>query len=106
MNDLMDDTIFTRRIILGLLLGGLVILSFTVLRMFLVPVAWAAIFAYATWPPYQGLRRLLRGRATASAFVMTLFLTAVFVLPMLWLVSMIRVEMADAYSSVADHVAR
>jgi predicted PurR-regulated permease PerM len=101
-----DTATLTRRIIVRLLLGGLVILSFTVLRMFLVPVAWAAILAYATWPPYQWLRRILRGSATASALVMTFFLTAAVVLPMLWLVAMARTEMANAYAGLADYLER
>jgi predicted PurR-regulated permease PerM len=101
-----DTATLTRRIIVRLLLGGLVILSFTVLRMFLVPVAWAAILAYATWPPYQWLRRILRGSATASAVVMIFFLTAAVVLPMLWLVAMARTEMANAYAGLADYLER
>ena len=38
----------TRRIILTLLLGGLLVLAYAVLQLFLVPVAWAAIMAYTT----------------------------------------------------------
>ena len=47
MPDLTAATL-TRRIILFLLLGGLALLSYTVLHLFLVPVAWALILAYAT----------------------------------------------------------
>ena len=36
----------TRRIILTLLLGGLLVLAYAVLQLFLVPVSWAAIMAY------------------------------------------------------------
>ena len=39
-----------RRLILGALLGGLVLLSWLVLAPFVVPVLWAAIFAYVSWP--------------------------------------------------------
>lgn len=39
-----------RRVILGFLLGGLLVLSYAVLHVFIVPVAWAIIIAFATWP--------------------------------------------------------
>jgi predicted PurR-regulated permease PerM len=95
----------TRRIILGLLLGGLVILTYAVLHLFLVPMAWAGILAYATWPLYARLRRLLRGNATGSAMLMTLLLTAAFILPMLWLIALLRSELTDAYATVAAYLA-
>ena len=69
----------TRRIILTLLLGGLLVLAYAVLQLFPVPVAWAAIMAYTTWPLHLWLKRALGGRATLSAMLMTLLLTATFV---------------------------
>ena len=58
----MDKSPFTpRRLILALLLGGLLVLAYSVLHLFLVPIAWAAIMAYATWPMYVRLRRALGG---------------------------------------------
>jgi predicted PurR-regulated permease PerM len=96
----------TRRIILALLLGGLMILGYAVLQLFLVPMAWAGILAYATWPLYARLRRLLGGNATGSALLMTLLLTAAFILPMLWLVAMLRGELTDAYAEVATYLAQ
>jgi predicted PurR-regulated permease PerM len=98
--------ITTRRIILGLLLGGLMILGYAVLHLFLVPMAWAGILAYATWPAYARLRRLLRGNATGSALVMTLLLTTAFILPTLWLVALLRTELTDAYAEVAAYLAQ
>lgn len=98
MSDLVAATL-TRRIILGLLLGGLVVLSYAVLHLFRVPVAWAVILAYATWPLYARLRLLLRGNATGSALIMTLLLTAAFVLPVLWLVVLLRGEIDPAHGA-------
>jgi predicted PurR-regulated permease PerM len=95
-----------RRIILALLLGGLMVLGYAVLQLFLVPMAWAGILAYATWPLYERLRALLRGNATGSALLMTLLLTTAFMLPMLWLVAMLRGEVADAYAEVAAYLAQ
>ncbi len=105
MSDLVAATL-TRRIILGLLLGGLLILTYSVLHLFLVPLAWAGILAYATWPLYARLRRALRGNATGSALIMTLLLTTAFVLPLLWLIALLRGEMAAAYAAVAAYLAQ
>jgi predicted PurR-regulated permease PerM len=98
-------TILTRRIILTLFLGGLVILSYAVLRVFLVPLAWAAILAFCTWPLYIRLHRLMGGRDTWSALAMTLLLTAAFVLPLLWLMALLRGEVAGAYAAVVAFLA-
>lgn len=100
-----DTAPLTRRIILALLLGGLVLLSYGVLQFFLVPVAWALILAYVTWPVYRRLRALLRGSPTASALVMTLVLTAAFILPALWLILLMRGELVDAYLAVTGFLA-
>lgn len=96
----------TRRTILILLLGGLLVLTYSVLQWFLVPVAWAAIMAYATWPLYARIRRLLGGRATLSATLMTLLLLAAFGLPLLWLTVMLRSELIAAYTLVAEYLAQ
>ena len=37
-----------RRVILGFLLGGLLLLSYAVLHLFIVPVAWAVIMRSAS----------------------------------------------------------
>ena len=105
MNDPITNT-GVRRITLGLLLGGLLLLAYSVLQLFLVPIAWAAIMAYATWPMYARLRRLLRGRATLSAALMSLLLMASFVLPLLWLVAIMRTELGGAYAAVAAYLAQ
>jgi predicted PurR-regulated permease PerM len=94
-----------RRLIVVVLLGGLLLLSYVVLKPFLVPVIWALILAYVTWPLYARLRRLLRGQATLSALLMTLLLTAAFVLPVLWLVSLMRSELLLAYEEVTRYIA-
>lgn len=92
------------RLILGLLLGGLLLLAYQVLNLFLIPVLWAAILAYVTWPAYRCLTRELRGRSTASALLMTLLLTAVFALPLLWLIALLRVELPYAYQALTAYL--
>jgi len=96
----------SNRLVLGLLLGGLLLLAFAVLKPFLVPVVWAAILAYTTWPLLVRLRRLLRGRRTLAAAAMTALLTAAFALPMLWLGLLLRTETANAYAAMAALLAK
>jgi len=93
-----------RRVILGFLLGGLLLLSYAVLHMFIVPVAWAVIIAFATWPPYRRLRAALGHRSTLSALLMTLLLSAAFVLPALWIGMLLRTEVAVAIAAVTAQI--
>ncbi len=94
------------RVVLGLLLGGLLLLGWVVLRPFVVPMVWAVILAYATWPLLARLRRLFGGRRTLAAAAMTALLTAAFALPMLWLGMLLRSETANAYAAMAALLAK
>jgi predicted PurR-regulated permease PerM len=96
----LDAAPWLRRLIVILLLSGIVLLSYTVLRPFLVPVIWALILAYVTWPLYLRLRNALGGRTTLSALIMTLLLTAAFVVPVIWLISLLRGEVGTAYGQL------
>lgn len=86
------------------LLVGLVVVSYQILRPFFSPVAWAVVLTYVTWPLYQYLCRWLPRRPGLSAFLMTLFLTAVFALPILWVLIVLRTELPDAYQAVAAYL--
>lgn len=90
-----------RRIFLFGFLGGLLLLAFAVLQPFLVPVAWAGILAYVTWPLYLRLRRRLPGRTTIAALLMTIFLTLVLILPVVWLLLLMRSDLAVVYAKIA-----
>lgn len=99
-----DSSVTIRSILLALLLGGLLIFSYLVLRWFIVPVVWALILAYVTWPLYARLRRGLGGNDTASALLMTLLLTAAFVLPLLGLIGLLQNEFVFAYQAVSGYL--
>ena len=100
-----DAATIVRRVILALLLGGLFVLGYLVLGWFVAPVVWAAILAYVTWPAYARLRQLLRGHAMGSALLMTLLLTAAFVLPLLWLIFLLQRELVLGYQAAAAYMA-
>ena len=93
-----------RRVILGFLLGGLLLLGYAVLHLFIVPVAWAIIVAYATWPLFLRLRNRLGRYSNTSAFLMTILLTAAFVLPALWMVILLRGEIGSAVAAVTAQI--
>ncbi len=54
---------------------------FLVLRPFLSAVMWAAILCFSTWPLYSRIERMVRGRRSLAATIMTLLVALVLVLP-------------------------
>jgi predicted PurR-regulated permease PerM len=96
------STVLGARITLGLFLVGLLFFSYLVLQLFLVPVAWAIILTYLSWPVFKRLRGLLGDYINISALLMTLLLTGVFALPLLWVISMLRSEVPIVYTALVD----
>lgn len=105
----MDDDSMTgallRRIILGTLLIGLLVLGYRVLHLFFAPLAWAMILVYVTWPLYQRLRGWLRN-PTGSALLMTVILSAVIALPVVWLTALLREEIPEVYDLAVAYIAQ
>jgi predicted PurR-regulated permease PerM len=99
-----DAFVITRRILLGVFLVGLFSLSYLMLRWFIAPVVWALILAYVTWPLYARLRENLHDNAIGSALLMTVLLTTAFVLPLLWLIGLVQVEVVIAYQAVSVYL--
>lgn len=93
------SNVLGRRIALGLFLVGLLVLSYQVLELFLVPVAWAVVLVSVTWPIYRRLRRLIGAYVSLSSLAMTLLLGLIFALPLLWIVALLRAEVPLAYAS-------
>jgi len=100
----MDDFVsapWLRRLLVVSLLVGLIILSFQVLQPFIVPLVWAGIIAYVTWPLYRQVLRWCGGRRSIASLIMTLAFTAAVIIPTVWLIAIMRVELIKAYQSVA-----
>jgi len=95
-----------RRVMLGAFFVGLIILTWMVLGPFLVPAAWAGILAYVSWPGYRWLLARLPGRPNLTALIMTLVMTALLVLPMLWLLLVLEGELVGAYRAVSALLAQ
>ena len=96
MEDLVSAP-WLRRLISIALLAGLVLLGFRVIAPFIVPVVWAAILAYVSWPAYQWLTRKLGGRALLAASLMTIAVSAAVLVPIAWLAVVLRIDLIRAY---------
>jgi len=83
------------------LLTGLLVLSYLILKDFFLTLAWAIIIAYTAWPAYQWLGRRLNGKATLSAAVMTAIIAAGIILTLSWLAAMLQNEIKLAYQALA-----
>ena len=99
MNDFLVNVI--RSLIPCILLAGLLLLSYSVLNEFLIPLAWAIIIAYVMWPAYQWLRHQLNNKDTLSASVMTCLITIVITLSLYSLASLLQNETKIAYQSLS-----
>ncbi len=75
----------------------LVYLVYTVARPFLVSIGWGAILTVVTFPLYDRLRRVLRGRTGAAATLMVFAIVLVLVVPTLTLMGTLSRQAADVY---------
>jgi len=89
-----------RRLVVSALILGIVLLTFTVLQPFIVPLIWGGILAYVSWPLNQRLLKALNGRTGLTALLTTLIVTALIIIPLAWLVLMLRAEGLSAYEQV------
>lgn len=86
-----------RRLIIVVLLAGIVLLGFRVLEPFIVPLVWAGILAYISWPGYTWLLRACGGRAVPAALLMTAAVSVAVVAPLAWIAAVLRVELIHAW---------
>jgi predicted PurR-regulated permease PerM len=89
---------WVRHLIIVAMFAGLALLGFLVLDPFIVPVVWAAILGYVTWPAYEWLLGKCRGRSVLAALAMTTVVSAAVIVPLAWLAVVVRLELTHAYS--------
>lgn len=94
-----------RRLLVAGLIVGILLLTFSVLRPFVVPLIWGGILAYVSWPLNQRFLRLVGGRAGLAALLTTLLVTTAIVVPLVWLILLLRVEALSAYAEVQTFLA-
>lgn len=102
--DTSQTHLLIERIILGVFLAALLLLAYRVISPFIVPVAWAGIIVYLTWPLYRHLRALMGRFVTGSALLMTFIVTLSFVLPAIWVLSVLGEELPTAYKTVRTFI--
>ena len=90
-----------RRPLLGLLAASLTLLCLWVLAPFLASIAGAGILAYVSWPAYRLVRRPLGRSAAAAALLMTLLVTCIFIVPLLWLLFLLHSELTGSFKPIA-----
>jgi predicted PurR-regulated permease PerM len=86
-----------RRLIAAVVLAGLVLLGFRVVEPFIVPLVWAGILAFVSWPAHEWLLRVCRGRRIIAALLMTTVVTIAVIAPLAWLAVVLRIELVRAY---------
>ncbi len=96
------SSVFGARVLLGLFLVGLALASYQVLALFLRPIAWAVILVYLSWPVYRRLRSVFGTWTNSGALVMTLLMTCLFVVPLTWVVALIRADVPTAYAALVE----
>jgi predicted PurR-regulated permease PerM len=94
-----------RRLVLGLLVASLTLACLWVLAPFLTSIAWAAILAYVSWPAYRLVRKAFGRSATAPALVMILLVTCVLLIPLVWLMVLLRNELMDSFKPITASLA-
>lgn len=102
--DLPTTPWFRRLLVAGILLG-IVLLTFSVLQPFIVPLIWGGILAYVSWPLNQRILRAVRGRTGLASLFTTLIVTLAIVVPLVWLLLLLRVEAIAAYAEVQQFLA-
>ncbi|MEN9658507.1 MAG: hypothetical protein RL571_1972 [Pseudomonadota bacterium] len=94
-----------RRLLLGAFLTALVLAVTVVLSPFLVPMLWAAILAFASWPLYLRVNQLMGGRSLLAASLLTFLMSALVVLPLAWLVFLLRTESGQLLHTISVEMA-
>jgi predicted PurR-regulated permease PerM len=85
----------TRILLTVIVLGGLILASFWILRPFLGAIIWAAMIVVATWPQFLQLERALRGRRWAAVTIASVLLLLVLVVPLSWAIGTVVVHVDD-----------
>jgi len=87
------------RVWLWLLLALLLFLSYRIVAPFLVPLAWAGVLAICFFPLHRRIRERLRW-PNLAALATTLLVTAVIIVPAVWLTGSFAAEGIEALGSL------
>jgi predicted PurR-regulated permease PerM len=99
-----DNVLFYQRI-LGV--GGLALVAalvFKIIEPFLAPIAWALFIGFLLQPQQEKLAKFLRGRASVSAFILTILVLILFLGPLTALAVAFARQAADLASRLQGWV--
>lgn len=91
-------------LLFGLLVMGY--LSYQILCPFIVPIAWAGVLVFISWPVYLWLLKRCHNRANLAATLMTLLLTLLLIGPLIWTLVLLRTETLIIYKHLVDFVSQ
>ena len=90
----------SQKLVPWLALGGLLLLAFMVISPFIVPLIWAGILSYASWPMASKIRVWCKNRDTSAACIATLLAAITLFFPLLWLVWLAQQEISTIYPAI------
>ena len=99
-----DNALFYQRLIGAAGLGITALLLYKIVEPFLAPIAWALLIGFLLQPPQEKLTRWLRGRASVSAFVLTVLVLVLFLGPLTGLAIAFTQQAADLAGRLQDWV--
>ena len=102
-----ESSVFSRttNLVPWLALAGLAALAFIVIAPFIVPLAWAGVLSYVSWPVAERIRLWCNGRDVLAASICTALVAITLFLPLLWLVWLAQQEFANAYPALQAFLA-
>lgn len=104
MNSVQQYAPTLQKVLLFGLFFVLIFLSFHVLKYFIVPVVWATIIAYMTWPLYQSVQRMCGPRPTLSATIMMILVILVVGIPLTFAIFILQHEGRNLYYELQKQV--
>lgn len=104
MNSVQQHAPIIQKVLLFVLFFILMYLSFHVLKYFIVPVVWAAIIAYMTWPLFIRIKRWCGGRNSLSALLMISFMILVIGVPLTFSIFLLQHEGRNLYYELQKQV--
>ena len=96
----MGRTNITPYVAPSLFLAGLLMLDYQVLMHFIVPVSWAIIFVYVSWPLHRQIKKLCPASNTLAALTSTFLLASMLVIPLLWASILLQTEIVAIYRNL------
>ena len=102
---LFTKNLFTKNLVPWLALAGLLILAFIVITPFIVPLIWASILCFASWPAAARIRVWCNNRDTLAASISTFLAAVTLFLPLIWLAWLAQQELTSAYPALQAFLA-